>query len=95
MRRTGTYLGSYLKSMVINKPVHIEPLEAVQHINVCDLIGNKRIPKNRDKVRSTKDTVDMNDSEDRAASSTIEIRGHHPHPRVLIRLLGDATEPVN
>jgi hypothetical protein len=79
--------------MVIDKPVHIEPLEAVQGVIVRNLIRDECVPKDWDQMCCAKDAVDMNNGQGRAASG-IEIWGYHPHPCGLINLLGDATEPL-
>src|SRR6266702_4173478 len=83
-----------VESVVINKPIDIETLEVVQRVIVRDMVGNERIPKYWNEVCRAKDTVDMDDCEN-GISTVIEIRSNHPHPCVLIWLLGDATEPVN
>jgi hypothetical protein len=88
------HLRRNVESMIINKPVDIEPLEVVQGIHVCDVFGNKCVPKYWKQVHSAKDAVEMDDCDNRVSTS-IKIRSNHPHPRVLVWLLRDVAEPVN
>jgi hypothetical protein len=79
---------------MISKPIDIKTFEVVQRVIVGDIIGKDGVPEYRNQVRRMKDSVNMNDRENRI-SVVVKIRANHPHACIVVRLFGDVTIPMN